>query len=227
MGFRNRRPLSAVVWDFDGTLADTWECISASMKAAITEHGLFPMDHSVLRAAVGMSLPIMIDRVTGGVLAEAALDGVMATYEAVFDYVAPSKIALFPGVAEQLAAFDGEQVAQAVATSKPLRAVTRFLNSLGIDDLFAAVVADDMVTKKKPDPEMLELVASKLCITELGSAVMVGDASYDIRMGKAAGYRTCAVTWGNQSYHRLLAENPDYVVSEPAQLASTLLAERE
>ena len=52
---------------------------------------------------------------------------------------------------------------------------------------------------------------------------MIGDAEYDIVMGRAAGYRTCAVTWGNQSRDRLARQQPDHIVDVPEQLAPTLL----
>jgi phosphoglycolate phosphatase-like HAD superfamily hydrolase len=45
----------------------------------------------------------------------------------------------------------------------------------------------------------------------------------DIIMGRAAGHRTCAVTWGNQSPDRLARQQPDHIVDAPEQLAPTLL----
>jgi phosphoglycolate phosphatase-like HAD superfamily hydrolase len=52
---------------------------------------------------------------------------------------------------------------------------------------------------------------------------VIGDAEYDIVMGRATGYRTCEVTWGNQSRDRLARQQPDHVVDTPEQLAPALL----
>jgi phosphoglycolate phosphatase len=69
---------------------------------------------------------------------------------------------------------------------------------------------------------MLDRISAVLDI-DPGASVMIGDAEYDITMGQAAGYRTCAVTWGNQSRDRLARQQPDHIVDAPEQLTPTLL----
>jgi len=74
----------------------------------------------------------------------------------------------------------------------------------------------------KPDREMLDRVSAALEVAPAAS-VMIGDTEYDIVMGRAAGYRTCAVTWGNHSRDRLARQQPDHILDAPEQLAPTLL----
>jgi phosphoglycolate phosphatase len=213
------------VFDFDGTLADTFTCIAASVDVALSDGGFRPADRELLRSAVGLSLPTVFDVVTGGGLGSEAIRSLVARYRSAFAEVAASAVTLFPGVRKQLEVFGGAGVQLAVATSKSRRAVAELLDGLGIAGLFAVVVADDMVVRKKPDREMLDRVSAMLEVAP-GASVMIGDAEYDIVMGRAAGYRTCAVTWGNQSRDRLARQQPDHIVDTPEQLAPTLLQPR-
>lgn len=210
------------VFDFDGTLADTFHAIAASTDIALTEAGLPPVDQTVLRSAIGLSLPAIFRKVVGDAVVD--VDSLVSTYRAVFGEVAAAKVRLFDGIGEQLVALRRAGVVLTVATSKSRRGVDELLDALGIADFFAAVVADDMVTAKKPDPEMLHTA-----LTAVGAgptdAVMIGDAEFDIQMGQAGGTATCAVTWGNGARERLVALGPDYVVNEPGDLARMLLAD--
>src|SRR5665647_3268056 len=85
------------------------------------------------------------------------------------------------------------------------------LSHCGILPLFDAVFGSDRTSLPKPHPEL----ALKL-LAELGSdpaqAMVVGDTSYDILMGKGAGARTCAVTYGVHPRHQLEAAGPDYII---------------
>ncbi|WP_307725169.1 HAD family hydrolase [Kurthia zopfii] len=52
--------------------------------------------------------------------------------------------------------------------------------------------------------------------------MMIGDAIFDLQMGKAANVKTCAVTWGSHSVEQLSAENPDFIIDEALQLLAII-----
>lgn len=213
------------VFDFDGTLADTFGCIAASTDIALAQLGLPPADEQVLRSSVGLSLPTIFHRVTGGALPEPDIDRLVCAYRSVFDEIASSKVTLFDGVREEIETLHHAGVTLAVATSKSRRGVGRLLGVFEIADLFAVVVTDDMVDRKKPDPQMLHHV---LGAVDVGAdrAVMVGDAEFDLVMGRAGGMATCAVTWGNGRREQLEACDPTHIVDSPSELATTLAPTR-
>lgn len=220
----DRARCEVAVFDCDGTLANTFEAIRAATEVALTAHGLPLTSLERLKSSVGLSLPTIFDRITGGVLSAAEIDDLVRVYRSVFTEIAAAKVTLFDGIGEQLDLLHDAGVTLTVATSKSRRGVTELLDVLGIADMFAVVVADDMVSHKKPHPQMCEQVMAAVG-GRPERATMIGDAIYDIQMGRAAGLRTCAVTWGNQTREQLLAAEPDHIVETPAELADVLIGE--
>ena len=74
-----------------------------------------------------------------------------------------------------------------------------------------------MVAEHKPNPESIFLLQQRHHFP-LERAVMIGDATFDLQMGKAAGIKTCAVTWGSHSQESLLAEEPTYLINNVMDL---------
>ncbi len=60
------RASTMIVWDFDGTIANTYEAIVAAAEAALAAHDAGPCDRQVVRSAIGLSLSTMFERLTGG-----------------------------------------------------------------------------------------------------------------------------------------------------------------
>ena len=83
------------------------------------------------------------------------------------------------------------------------------------------IVSANDVQRHKPHPEPVLLILQQLGIPA-EETLVVGDASYDILMGNAAGCRTCGVTYGNQSAADLNAAGADYLINDFASLASLI-----
>ena len=79
------------------------------------------------------------------------------------------------------------------------------------------IVADEDVVHKKPHAEPV-LVLLERQGAEPGDALVVGDTDYDILMGKAAGVKTCGVTYGNHSRERLSAAGADFIIDDFREL---------
>ncbi len=88
---------------------------------------------------------------------------------------------------------------------------------LEIDSYLDFYIGDDMVTKKKPDPEMLLRTLEKFNI-DVKESVMIGDSTFDIEMGNKINMDTIAVTWGSHSKKLLISANPTYVINDFSQL---------
>lgn len=207
-----------IIFDFDGTLADTRECIVRSAIAAFDAQHAEPPDSARVVDAIGLSLPRMLAACSDQALPPELLDRIARTYCAVYDEVAPRTVRLFDGVAEVLStvrSWPGTRLA--IATSKLRSGLEPLLEHLGITPLFDAVMCDDDVTLKKPAPEMVERILEATDIAP-HNALVVGDTTYDVEMGRASGAHTCAVTWGMHSSVRLMAAGPTYVVNDPREI---------
>jgi phosphoglycolate phosphatase len=217
--------MGLVVWDFDGTLADTFAAIRLAADEALAGQGLPSVDDAELRGVIGLSLPVVVGRLATAAVGGEAGPGLVATLETAYRsaFAAHSRdhMSLFPGIAELLDELTGAGVPLAIATSKSQRGVRLALERLGIALHFGVVVADDDVRHGKPHPEMV-LAACTSCRVRPEEAVVVGDTTFDVEMGQRAGASTIAVTWGNQARAQLAPSNPTHLVATVAELHSLL-----
>ncbi|HEY3143308.1 MAG TPA: HAD family hydrolase [Acidimicrobiales bacterium] len=217
-------PPHLVVWDFDGTLADSYAAIRHSTDQALVAHGLPPVAESSLRGVIGLSLATAFAELIGDGKAEpdpALVAELVAGYRDAYRADGVELITLFPGIQALLVELVDAQIPLAIATSKSHRGVKQALVHLGIEDLFATVVADDDVGEKKPHPEMV-LLACEFHGVAPQDTVVIGDTAYDIAMGSKAGARTIAVTWGNHTIAELQAEHPDHIAHTIPDLRTIL-----
>ncbi|MBC7156681.1 MAG: HAD-IA family hydrolase [Rhodobacteraceae bacterium] len=210
-----------VVFDVDGTLVDSQRQILASMAAAFALLGRPMPPRAVALSVVGLSLPQALARLMPDVGA-ADLARMEAEYRAGFAGGGEAGQApLYPGAR---AALDGlaarEGVLLGVATGKSRRGLNRVLAHHRLAGHFATTqVADDHPSK--PHPAML---LAALAETGAAPGVMVGDTSFDIEMGRAAGFRTIGVAWGYHPVAALHAAGADLVIGGFAELAGALEA---
>ena len=187
----------AVIFDLDGTLLDTPHAIVTAFLAVFEAMNKEGVKASDVRATIGMPLDIAF----AGLLAvdkhDPSVSWAAKKYVALFrEMVLPNaKSLVFPGVLEGLESLKCRGVLMAVATSKAYKNAESLLKAAGLFDYFDVVVGADQVTKPKPHPEMGLLVMKELGITA-NQAVMVGDTTHDVLMGRGAGMHTVAVTYG-------------------------------
>lgn len=205
------------VFDFDGTVADSAECIVASFTGALERNRLPPADPALIVHYMGRSLPDVFRELTGNVYADTRIQQLVADYCGIYQTLLPEKTHAFPGIADALEHLRTAGAVCTVATSKTTEAAVASARHLGIDGHFTLYVGDDLVTNKKPHPEMLERILAETGIPPV-AAVMIGDATTDIDMGNALGVDTIAVTWGAHPIDRLRAAEPTHIIDTAAQL---------
>lgn len=191
-----------VIFDFDGTLADTTAGILDTYSRAIAELGAPPRSSAECRATIGVPLHEGF-RMLYPDFSEAEIENAVAVYRRVYlehkDEIPP---VLYPGVAKTLRLLHDRGLTLSVASSRSRWSLDEMLARLGITDLFALVLGGDDVEHAKPDPEPVLTTLARLSVaTE--RAVVVGDMPVDIAMGRGAGCRTVGVSYGNSSAEAL------------------------
>lgn len=195
--------MSLVVFDMDGTLIDSGAEITARVQKAFASVGLAAPSGQVIRANVGLSLPIYLSAVSGSDDPE--------VISALFDAYRAASAASLPG---QMPMFDGarallERLAQrpdtqlAVATGKGMVGLDKTLAQNDMAHYFVSLQTPD-TNPSKPHPGMLHS-AMDACGVGPDETVMIGDAVFDIQMARAAGVRSIAVAWGMQPVAALVA----------------------
>jgi phosphoglycolate phosphatase len=224
---RAQQPHSALrlaVFDVDGTLVDSQHNIVAAMRDAFLAHGLTPPAASAIRRIIGLSLLEAVAQLLpdGD---EEACRGIAAAYKDGFvalrqrpDHHEP----LFPGAAAALSALEQQGWLLAVATGKSRRGLLAMIERHQLQGNFVSLqTADD--NPGKPHPAML-----RRAIAEAGTAadlaVMIGDTSFDMQMGRAAGARAIGVAWGYHPPEDLLRAGAERVVASYDELLRCLAA---
>ena len=208
-----------LIFDFDGTLADTSLGIVRCTQATLQELGLPASTPERIRSTIGLPLPDCFSRGTD--TPAERVEEACATYRRLFDDIAVPCIVLFPGMAGTLAELHARGLRMSIATSRGSRSLQMLLGRMGVLEHFCAMAASDTVARHKPAPDPALSVLEQMGGLAAES-VVVGDTVFDIQMGKAAGCRTCGVTWGNQDRAQLQTAAPDWIVDRIEELPSIL-----
>ena len=210
------------IFDVDGTLIDSQHNIVASMVRACECNELAAPAPEAIRRIIGLSLleaaTTLLPHIDPAVILR-----VVEAYKLEFqelrtraDHFEP----LYPGVMEALDALETDGWILAVATGKSRRGLLMMIERHGLAGRFVSLqTADD--NPGKPHPAML-----RRALDEAGAradeAVMIGDTSYDMQMGRSAGMRTIGVGWGYHAPAELLAAGADLLVESYPHLVRVL-----
>lgn len=206
--------------DFDGTLADTQPLIVSSLQRTIGELQLPPRTDDECRSIIGLPLKECFTSLLGvdDAMAERCCD----VYRRVFDEDNhPGTVVLFPHVLDTIKKMRDGGLLLAICSSRGRPTLDGFVQSFALEDYVDMVVSANDVQHGKPNPEPVEKILSALQV-KAEEAMVVGDANYDILMGRNAGCRTCGVTYGNQSAEELLAAGADCLIDDFAELVEVI-----
>ena len=196
-----------LVFDLDGTLVDTVGDIADALAAAI---GRRLPDGEVAKLVGGGSRELV--RKAGG--DEAAFERFVAYYKA-----HPCvRSTAYLGVKETLAALPHDK---AIATNKPGEIARALVDKLGLTDRFVAILGEDDVGARKPDPLIVDIVRGKAGASRK-STLLVGDSLTDAETAKAAGVDLALVTWGYADPTQIRAWPARFHVERFADLAKLL-----
>jgi len=204
-----------VVFDLDGTLAETRSGICASLGHALAALGREPLAIATVVAYVGDGARKLVERALGPGATTAEIERCHELFVAHYLETCVSGSRLYPGVDAML-----ERLARwplAVLTNKPSAASTRVLNGLGIAAAFREVLAGDGPGPRKPDPAGLFRLVRRWGSTP-ARALLVGDTSVDVRTARAAGSLVAGALWGFRPGD-FATSRPDWQVADPASLA--------
>jgi pyrophosphatase PpaX len=211
--------LSAVLFDFDGTLVDTTEMIHQSMRHATSSVlGRDDIPRETLLAYVGQPLPRQMELIDTE-NAESLLEAYRSHHEQHHDAL----IGEFPGVEESLARLGSAGIKVAVVTSKRRLSVEMALKTFpALRNVVDRFVTLEDTTEHKPNPEPL-LRALELLGVPKERAAYVGDSPFDVEAAKAAHLTSVAVSWGAFSEDALRAAEPDHLVPDIQSAVDVLL----
>lgn len=195
-----------IIFDFDGTLADTFEVIK---NIATTEYGEYDIDLELFKSKGAKEMLKQLDiprwKIPGMIL------NVTSKLRSSND------IKLFPGIIDLLNTLKKDYKI-GVVSSNSQEIINATLKEYNIEHLFEFVYSESSLFGK-------HLVLERMCRKhniDRADVIYVGDEDRDIVAAKKAKIKTIAVTWGFNSKEKLSRENPDYLVDSPMQILKAL-----
>ncbi len=209
-----------IVWDWDGTLADSTGMITNAILKAAEQVGLPALTREAASGIIGLGLRESIHSLYGDIPAEQA-QALAAQYNTNY-YAGESEILLFSGAAETIVELNRCGFKLAVATGKGRRGLNLALEHTGLGRQFHATRTMDECFSK-PHPQMLDELMDDLVVLP-ERTLMIGDTSYDLHMAKNAGVSAVGVTYGAQSASQWQHLNPIQQFDDFSSLSDWLLS---
>jgi phosphoglycolate phosphatase len=215
--------MHAVLFDFDGTLADTAPDLGYALNLQRQRHGLEPLPDVAIRPYASHGTRGLLKIGFNLTAKDAVFDAMRQEYLALYDEVFCHQPSLFDGMDELLQALEKINKPWGIVTNKPARFTLPMVEKLGLNHRAACVVSGDDCARPKPHPDTLLLAAEQMGIVP-ADAVYVGDAERDIVAGRAAGMHTIIARYGYLSEDDAPeAWGADAIIDTPDALLSLLL----
>jgi phosphoglycolate phosphatase len=208
-----------VVFDWDGTLADSTAAIVAAIQTAAMDLGLPVPDHASASHVIGLGLHDALARAVPSLPYERV--GEFAARYRVHYTVFEPRLFLFDGAVELLERLRLRGAALAVATGKTRAGLDRAMRANGLLGRFDTTRCADE-TRAKPHPAMLEEIMAQLRVAP-SRTLMIGDTTHDLEMAQAAGVPAVALTQGAHPRHTLEALRPLAVLGSLPELQRWLM----
>lgn len=208
-----------VVFDLDGTLAETAPNIMATLNIILQQEGLAALPVERARELVGAGARALIERgfkVSGRPLDAQRLEELFEEFLLIYAEDVASASHLYDGALDAMDALAEAGYALAVCTNKPILHTRLILEHFGIGGRFAAVAGRDSFPFHKPDPRHLTMTI-ETAKADKGRAVMIGDSRTDIATARAAGIPCICVPFGYTDVPIETLE-PDLVIQHFAAL---------
>jgi len=199
-----KRKFDLIVWDWDGTLADSTGMIAIAIVKAAEQVGLPKLELSAARNVIGLGLRESIHTLFGDITEQQAQD-LAAQYRANY-FANEQEVPLLEGAQVLITELGRRGYKQAVATGKGRRGLNMALERSGIANQFQETRTVDECFSK-PHPQMLDALMDAL-VTTPERTLMIGDSTYDLQMAENAGIQSLGVTYGAHTKEMLLAHGP-------------------
>lgn len=207
-----------IVFDWDGTLADSTAQIARAVRAAYADLSLPVPAENAARFIIGLKLDAAFRALSPGA-SDATLSEISRRYVAHY-LTEDASIPLFEGARELLADLDDAGYFLGVATGKSRKGLKRSLETHRLTTRFHATrTADEGAAK--PSPQML-LDLMRMTGTEPNETLMIGDTTHDVLMAKNARVASLAVSYGAHDVPTLSTAAPDAIAGSVEELRKWL-----
>lgn len=207
----------AIIFDMDGTIADTIPLTVYALKEAVRELTGKVYSDEEIRAEFGPTDTEIVKKLVDNKNGEASTELYIDFFKSNFDrFIKPIE-----GINELLAFIKSKGIKLGLFTGRSHRVTTIILEKLGMNHMFDVIVAGDFTKRPKPDPEGI-LKALDALNTDGSDSIYVGDFDVDIAASKAAGTKSALALWSSTGDEELIKLKPDMYFRSPYEFIDLL-----
>jgi len=215
-------PIRTVLFDLDGTLADTAPDLAHALNALLQEQGRPPLPFESIRPVVSHGATALVRLGFGMDPAAQEFPALRSRLLDLYQRHLARETRLFRGIPELLTELERRDLVWGVVTNKPSFLTQPLMAALGLHTRAACIVCGDTTANKKPHPEPM-LHACHLVGSRAAHCLFVGDAERDIRAGRSAGMLTLVALFGYiGAEDRPDTWGADGLITDPAAVLSWL-----
>ena len=208
-----------LIFDLDGTLADTLDSVTSAINLAAKDFGYPQRSYEEVRRAIGNGARNLVKRIMPESEAadEKKLDSFFDCYETMYDKTFMEADKCYDGMKETVVELHKRGYTIAVLSNKQDKYVVPLAKALLGEEILAFAAGQRKEYPKKPDPTVPLMIAEMLDVKPENTA-FIGDSDVDIITGKNAGMISVGCDWGYRSRAELEGCAPDYLISSPNEL---------
>jgi phosphoglycolate phosphatase len=218
--------MQLVIFDCDGTIADSQHMIVAAMNEAFRIAGLAEPPREAVVQVIGLSLEHAVRQLLPSELHGRAA-AMAEDYKGAFHDLRAAGLPqepLFPGLKPAITHLHQGGATLGIATGKSRRGVRVLLEREGLADYFTTIQTAD-THPSKPHPSMIEAAMADTGASA-PATVMIGDTTFDMAMARNAGVQAVGVAWGYHPVEALRDSGADDIVCDAAGLLAVLAQHR-
>jgi 2-phosphoglycolate phosphatase len=216
--------VQAVLFDLDGTLADTAPDIADALNTLFKIHSKPTLDYELVRKNTSRGSIALIQLGFEETLEQEYMHQLRDEFLQIYADNLCKQTQLFPGVTELLESLDNSDLPWGIVTNKPGNLAEPLAQKLGIAFNAVCMVCGDSLARRKPDPDQLHHAANMLGINEQDTLYM-GDDPRDVIAGKAAGMKTAVAAYGYiQDDQDTSTWDADITLQQPLDLKNWLFS---
>jgi pyrophosphatase PpaX len=206
--------LTTILFDFDGTLADTLPVCFHSLREVFRHYDGVELDNDGIVALFGPTEP---DIIRLNLKRQDQAEQAVEQFYSLYDSHHQELVQASQSIRQMLLSLKQQSYRLGVVTGKGGHSLAISLRHLGLEGLFDVEISGDDVSIPKPHPEGVLLAMEQLhAVPE--ETMFLGDSIADIRAGKAAGVLTVAVQWFEHVQTRSFELEPDLLFTNPVQV---------
>ncbi len=213
--------VDAVLFDLDGTLADTAPDLALALQA-VRDPGLPPLAVADVRKATAVGTEALLSLGLGMTPRDDLYEKTRTAFLDHYHRLIGQATVLTPGMAMVLQVLAAQGLPWGIVTNKPEALARRVIKALGLEDASACLVGGDTAARPKPHPDPLLCACQRLGL-EPGRCVYIGDDSGDIIAARRAGMPALAAAFGYASAQEAQSWGADGLLSAPGDLLAFLL----